>query len=153
MDSETIVIRAFQSADQAAVRRLILLGLQEHWGKLDRNLNQDLNDIAKNYGNAVFLVAELTMDCSIVGSGALVPQGEGVAEIVRMSVNKAMRRTGLGTRLLQALVDRARSMGLRRVILETTETWHEVIAFYQRFGFCITHYQDGDVYFAFDLDD
>ena len=153
MDSETIVIRAFQSADQAAVRRLILLGLQEHWGKLDRSLNQDLNDIAKNYGNAVFLVAELTMDCSIVGSGALVPQGEGVAEIVRMSVSKAMRRTGLGTRLLQALVDRARSMGLRRVILETTETWHEVIAFYQRFGFCITHYQDGDVYFAFDLDD
>ena len=150
---ENILIREFRSSDQAQTRQLILLGLQEHWGKLDGSLNHDLNDIAKNYANAVFLVAELMTDRSIVGSGALVPHGEGVAEIVRMSVSKTMRRTGLGTRLLQALVDRARNMGLRQVILETTETWHEVITFYQRFGFRVTHHQDGDVYFAFDLED
>ncbi|NJM41768.1 MAG: GNAT family N-acetyltransferase, partial [Anaerolineae bacterium] len=92
----------------------------------------------------------------IVGCGALVLRKDGVAEVVRMSVSKAVRRAGLGTRVLQALVDRARSMGLRQVILETTETWHEVIAFYQRFGFRITHHiggEGGDVYFVFDLVD
>jgi N-acetylglutamate synthase-like GNAT family acetyltransferase len=151
MESDAIVIREFRQRDQVQVRRLVLLGLQEHWGKLDRTLNQDLNDIAKNYANAAFLVAELTTQRRIVGSGALVPRGAGVAEVVRMSVSSDMRRHGLGTRLLQALVDRARGMGLRKVILETTETWHEVIAFYQRFGFRITHHQEGDVYFAFDL--
>jgi N-acetylglutamate synthase-like GNAT family acetyltransferase len=153
-DGETIVIREFRAADQAQVRRLVLLGLQEHWGKLDRSLNQDLNDIAKHYAGAVFLVAEWMSEKNIVGCGALVLRGDGVAEVVRMSVNKAVRRTGLGTRLLQALVNKARSMGLRRVVLETTETWHEVIAFYQRFGFRITHHiggDGGDVYFAFDL--
>jgi hypothetical protein len=36
-------------------------------------------------------------------------------------------------------------------VLETTETWMEVIEFYQRFGFQITNYKDGDVYFALDL--
>ncbi len=150
MDNETIAIREFRSADQAQVRRLVLLGLQEHWGKLDRTLNQDLNDIAKHYAHAVFLVAEQA-GAGIVGTGALVPRGAGLAEVVRMSVSATARRHGLGTRLLQALVDRARSMGLRQVILETTETWHEVIAFYLRFGFRITHHQNGDVYFAFDL--
>jgi putative acetyltransferase len=150
MNSEEIVIREFRSSDQAQVRRLVLLGLQEHWGKLDRTLNQDLNDITKHYTNAVFLVAEQP-GMGIVGSGAMVPRGNGVAEVMRMSVSATARRHGLGTRLLQALVDRARSMGLRQVMLETTETWHEVIAFYLRFGFRITHHQNGDVYFAFDL--
>ena len=153
MNNEQIVVREFRAADQAQVRRLVLLGLQEHWGKLDRTLNQDLNDVGKHYADAVFLVAELLGEQRIVGTGALLQRGHGVGEIVRMSVSALMRRHGLGTRLLQALVDRARSMGLRQVILETTETWHEVIAFYGRFGFRITHHQAGDAYFAFDLVD
>ena len=153
MDNEQILVREFRAADQAQVRRLVLLGLQEHWGKLDRTLNQDLNDVGKHYADAVFLVAEVLGEQRIVGTGALLQRGKGVGEIVRMSVSAAMRRHGLGTQMLGALVNRARSMGLRQVILETTETWHEVIAFYVRFGFRITHHQDGDVYFAFDLVD
>ncbi|NJM41769.1 MAG: hypothetical protein HC853_13925 [Anaerolineae bacterium] len=54
MDDEAFLIREFRAADQAQVRRLVLLGLQEHWGKLDRSLNQDLNDIVKHYAGAVF---------------------------------------------------------------------------------------------------
>jgi hypothetical protein len=34
------------------------------------------------------------------------------------------------------------------VILETTATWENAIAFYQAFGFQISHFADGDVYFA-----
>ena len=46
-------------------------------------------------------------------------------------------------------------MGFQRVVLETTSTWPEVIEFYKRFGFRITHHQDGhfggEVHFALDL--
>ena len=149
--NDSILIRPFRPADQVQTRKLILAGLKEHWGVLDPAFNHDLKDIVKNYAEAVFLVAEDNKAQRIVGSGALVPRGDGVAEVVRMSVAAPMRRTGLGTRILQALIDQARSQGLQRVILETTETWHEVVAFYQRFGFQITHHKDGDVYFAFDL--
>lgn len=148
---ESIVIRPFRPTDQAQTRKLILAGLKEYWGTLDPAFNQDLKNITENYANAIFLVVEDSKTQHIVGSGALVPRGGGVAEVVRMSVTKALRRSGLGTRILQTLIDQARGLGLQKVILETTATWHEVIAFYQRFGFHITHHQDGDVYFAFDL--
>ena len=87
----------------------------------------------------------------IVGTGVLVPRGDGVAEIVRMSVARTLRRCGLGREILARLIDQARGTGVKKTILETTETWSEVIAFYLTNGFRITHHQDGDVYFEMRL--
>ena len=153
-DSPEITLLPFQPADQAAVKDLILAGLAEHWGTLDPSKNPDLDDIAASYAaasnvGAVFLVAR--HQDRIVGTGALVPRQYGAAEVVRMSVAADWRRQGIGRMILQALVGRARQTGFKRIILETTETWQEVIAFYLSFGFRITHYQDGDVYFEFTL--
>jgi putative acetyltransferase len=150
-DTPDITLLRFQPADQAAVKELILAGLTEHWGRLDPSKNPDLEDMAVTYEGAVFLVAR--HQDRIIGTGALVPRQDGTAEVVRMSVAADWRRKGIGRMILQALVDRARQAGFRRIILETTETWQEVIAFYLRFGFRITHYKDGDVYFDLDLID
>jgi putative acetyltransferase len=144
-----VTLALFQPAEQAEVKNLVLTGLGEHWGEIDPTLNLDLNDIATTYAGATFLVAH----CQgvIVGTGALVPRQEGTAEIVRMSVAAGMRRRGIGRLILQRLVDQARVQGFRRVVLETTETWDQVITFYQDNGFQITHWREGDVYFAIDL--
>jgi GNAT superfamily N-acetyltransferase len=139
----------FRPEDQAAVKQLVLAGLAEHWGKIDPTKNPDLNDIAVTYASADFLVA--WSDGRIVGCGALVPQADQIAEIVRMSVAADLRRQGLARRILNQLIEIAREKGCRQVILETTATWSGVIEFYLRCGFHITHYQDGDVYFALDL--
>jgi ribosomal protein S18 acetylase RimI-like enzyme len=150
-----ISLRPFQPADQAAVKNLVLAGLVEHWGVLDPTKNPDLDDIASTYASATFLVARCGE--TIIGTGALVPrQYDGgaedcEAEVVRMSVAADWRRRGIGRMILQALVDHARQAGYRRIVLETTATWQEVIAFYLRYGFRITHYQDGDVYFCMEL--
>ena len=147
---DNITISLFRPEDQAQVKSLILAGLGEHWGTLDPSKNPDLNDIRSTYANATFLVAWL--DDKIVGTGALVPRTDGVAEIVRMSVAPDLRRRGVGRLILQQIVERAQAAGYRQIILETTATWREVIEFYQRCGFHITHYHDGDVYFVLDLD-
>ncbi|MFN8458803.1 MAG: GNAT family N-acetyltransferase [Anaerolineae bacterium] len=139
----------FQPQDQERVKDLILAGLVEHWGYLDASKNPDLVDIQTHYRQATFLVAWL--DDRIVGTGALVPRSAEVAEIVRMSVAVDMRRHGIGRAILHQLSTRAQQLGFRRLILETTATWQEVIEFYQRFGFSITHFQNGDVYFYLDL--
>ena len=144
-----ISLAPFQPADQSAVKSLILAGLVDHWSELDPTLNPDLNDIAETYKDAYFLVAK--HDGQVVGCGALVPHDVNTAEIKRMSVACALRRQGLGRRILTALCEEAKARGFRRVTLETTETWSEVIAFYLDFGFGITHHQDGDVYFKLDL--
>ena len=149
-ETDEVILQPFYPADQAEVKSLILAGLVDHWGVLDPTKNPDLNAIGTSYAGATFLVARLKG--RIVGTGALVPRGGGAAEIVRMSVARDLRRRGLGRRILSRLVAQARQEGLRRVVLETTDTWQEVIAFYLDYGFRITHYAGGDVYFALDLD-
>lgn len=166
--SPGITLRIFRPEDQQQVQSLILNGLAQHWGTLDPTKNPDLENIAKSYAGAVFLVAE--HNSKIVGTGALIPhfhrrgrppclpscsgnQDDDTAEIVRMSVARGMRRQGLGSQILQELCLRARKLGFRRIVLETTAAWQEVIAFYQRSGFVITHSRDGDVYFELTLSD
>ena len=147
--SQEVIIKPFQPEYQDEVKRLILSGLKDHWGELDPAKNPDLNDIGSTYANASFLTA--WMDGRLVGTGALIPRDGNVAEIVRMSVAGDMRRQGIGRLVLQTLCRQAREAGYQRVILETTETWFEVIAFYESYGFLITHRHEGDVYFALDL--
>ncbi len=144
-----LTIVPFRPENQIEVKRLILAGLTEHWGQLDPTKNPDLNDIGATYAHATFLVA--WWHGTIVGTGALLPRSAQIAEIVRMSVAAHMRRHGIGRRMLQHLVAHAKAQGYRQIILETTATWHDVIAFYQEQGFQITHYHDGNVYFVLDL--
>ncbi len=141
----TLIIRPFQPADQPAARALVLAGLAEHWGELDLSLNPDLNDIAASFSAGFFLTAWL--DGELIGTGGLLPAGPETAQIVRMSVTAPLRRRGIARRILAALLVAARQAGYKRVILETTETWDEVIRFYLSCGFRVTHHQDGDVYF------
>jgi putative acetyltransferase len=147
--AQEITILPFQSEYQSEVKKLILAGLAEHWGTLDLTKNPDLHDIGFTYANAVFLVA--WQNNKIIGTGALVPRSNDTAEIVRMSVSKDMRRKGVGRKILQRLCEQAKLNGYKRLVLETTETWHEVIEFYKQFGFQNTHILDGDVYLALDL--
>jgi putative acetyltransferase len=144
-----VAIVPFRPEHQAEVKRLILAGLTEHWGHLDPTKNPDLNDIGATYAQAIFLVA--WWHGTIVGTGALMPRSVHIAEIVRMSVVAHMRRHGIGRRLLQHLMAHAKARRYRHIILETTATWHDVIAFYQQNGFQITHYRNGDVHFVRDL--
>ena len=131
--STRIAIRPFRPQDQDQTRRLILTGLGEHFGFIDENVNPDLDDIARSYACDVFLLA--WRGPHLVGTGALIRAGDGVGRLVRMSVDAAHRREGIGTLLLNHLVEGARALAYRRLVLETTETWDEVVAFYLRNGF------------------
>lgn len=144
-----LMIEPLTPADQPAARALILAGLEEHWGWLDPSLNPDLDDILTSYAGAVFLAAKV--DGALIGTGVLIPEGVGAGRIVRMSVDKAQRRGGVGTRILRALLDEARALGYRKIVLETTETWDDAIGFYLRNGFRITHHAGGDAHFELRL--
>ena len=142
-------IRPFRPEDQTEAKALILEGLKEHWGSIDPQRNPDLDDIAAFYAGGFFLVAFL--GAAIVATGALLPRTSGVAEIVRMSVARAERRKGIGSAVLRRLLAAAGSAGYRKIILETTATWDEAIAFYQKHDFRLTHLRGGDTFFALDL--
>jgi ribosomal protein S18 acetylase RimI-like enzyme len=146
---DVLAIVAFEPQHQGQVHDLILAGLAERWGTLDPTRNLDLCDIASSYRDADMLVAML--GSRVVGAGACVPRSPTEGAIVRMSVASDLRGRGIGRAVLQTLCARAQAEGRTRIVLETTATWHDAIRFYLRYGFQITHHQDGDVYFALDL--
>jgi putative acetyltransferase len=150
---DDLAIRTFTTADQDEVRALILGGLAEHWGQVDETLNPDVDDLAGSYpeGRTIVVLA----DDAIVGTGTVVPISDGAAEIKRMSVVPAMRRRGVGRAVVDELLATARSWGLDRVVLETSAHWDDVVEFYRRCGFVLTHHHDGDygrdAWFALEL--
>jgi GNAT superfamily N-acetyltransferase len=148
MNSE-ISIRPFRSQDQHVARELILEGLGDHFGFIDKALNPDLDNIAETFAKDVFLCA--WNGDELIGTGALIRESERVSRIVRMSVSKKMRRRGIGRMILSALVTASRERGDLKIVLETTETWHDVIAFYRNFGFALTHFKDGEANFEMGL--
>jgi YbgC/YbaW family acyl-CoA thioester hydrolase len=67
-----------------------------------------------------------------VGTGRLLPSQEGVATIGRVAVNKVLRGSGIGGRLMSALMDAARHRGDRQIVLHAQRTAE---AFYRGMGF------------------
>lgn len=142
-------IQPFSPADQSAVKTLILQGMEEHWGVLDLSLNPDLNDIAASYADGAFVCAWL--EGELAGTGAIVPEGEGVMRVVRMSVQRERRRMGIASRILEALLDEACRRGCHNIVIETTEAWADAVGFYLRHGFRIVEHRDGEVHFVLKL--
>lgn len=77
-----------------------------------------------------FLVAEDGAAGELVGCGALHVLWEDLAEVRTLAVSPDHVKRGIGAGLLEALLARARSLGIRKVFCLTFER-----EFFQRFGF------------------
>jgi len=118
----TLTIRPALPADVRGINRLV--EPMTHTGIL---LGKDL----VSYYEAIqeFLVA-VDDEGMVVGCGALHVMWEDLAEVRTLAVSDAQRGTGLGHRLLDALLDRALQLGLSRVFCLTFE-----VEFFTRHGF------------------
>ena len=62
-------------------------------------------------------------------SSALIREEVDTGRIVRMSVQKEYRRHGLAQKMLKELERRAIAKGFKRIVLETTNSWHDAISY------------------------
>ena len=106
------------AAELAAVRTAVFVREQEVPAELEMD---DLDDGAKH-------VLARTAEGVPVGTGRLLADGH----IGRLAVLRDFRGSGLGGRLLNALVEQAREDGLSRVYLDAQI---HALGFYQRWGF------------------
>ena len=134
---KTIRIRDFQpgdQADKAAFRRL-----NEEWitryfflEKKDRELFDDPDGRILAQGGAILL---LESDGRPIGCGALVPKDAETFEVAKMAVTAAHQGHGLGRILLQSCIDRARSLGKKRLFIETNSKLPAAVSLYRKLGF------------------
>jgi GNAT superfamily N-acetyltransferase len=84
-------------------------------------------------GRGALLLA--CVDGAPVGCGAVRLLDADTAEIKRMYTRPAARGRGVGRALLAALEAEARTLGARRLVLETGTRQHEALALYESHGF------------------
>jgi GNAT superfamily N-acetyltransferase len=142
--SEVTILSAHPS-EYPAVKALIIQGLTQRWGKYDAHFNPDLEDFAKSYSQAAVLVAK--GGGLVVGCGVLLREDDAVGRIVRMTVCADHQRTGVGRKILNALLAAAQTAGYTEVLLETTSTWQSAVAFYTDCGFVPVRAENGDQHF------
>ncbi|HWC06891.1 MAG TPA: GNAT family N-acetyltransferase [Gemmatimonadota bacterium] len=82
----------------------------------------------------------------VLGTCAMIPQGEDVYELSKMAVDPASRGHGLGDRLMEAAIAWARGRGARRIVLESNTILVPAIELYRKHGFRTTRLGPGDEY-------
>ena len=117
-----VIIRRARTADVRDIRRLVDTYTADRrlLSKATVALFEDVQE---------FWVA-VTEDGSVVGCGALHVMWEDLAEIRTVAVDPSVRGQKIGHRVVAALLDTARELGVRRVFVLTFET-----AFFGSFGF------------------
>lgn len=81
-----------------------------------------------------------------VGMGGLRRVSDGVGEIKRIYVNKAVRGAGVGVRILDRLIEDARSFGYRELVLDTGPFMTSAHRLYEAAGFVdIPAYAEAEV--------
>jgi amino-acid N-acetyltransferase len=117
---EQPVVRRARTSDVPAIKRLV----DTYAGKilLEKNLVTLYEAVQE------FWVAEL--DGEVIGCGALHVLWADLGEVRTVAVDREYTRHGIGGRVLDALLDDARDLGLKRVFCLTFE-----VDFFARHGF------------------
>jgi GNAT superfamily N-acetyltransferase len=128
----TIAAEPFESPD---ARRLIAEldgGLAQLYTP-DQRFGPNFNAQQITGGRGTFLIARA--GDRAVGCGAIRLLDDTTAEVKRMYVEPELRGRRVGRAVLDALEEKARELGVRRLVLETGVHQHAAIALYTHAGY------------------
>ena len=130
-------LRPASNNDRAAIEALVFGTLREFKLAPDPgDTDADLRDIEAAYQRrgGCFDVL-VTNEGQIVGTIGLYPISKSTCELRKMYLDKTVRGQGLGRRLLEHALAKARALGFTRVILETANVLKAAVILYERYGF------------------
>lgn len=135
-----IEVRPIRSKDNAAMGTIIRNVMTE-FGAVGKGYSiedPEVSNMSKAYriaGHAFYVATEGGSILGGAGIGPLTGGPQDVCELRKMYLGSAARGLGLGRRLLQTCLDRARQLGYKRCYLETLEHMLGARKLYERFGF------------------
>lgn len=121
MSSVSVIVRPARTADVVPIREIVRTYTGD--GRLMAKAQVTLYESVQE-----FVVAE--SEGRIVGCGALHVMWEDLAEVRTLAVEPHLKGHGVGSAILATLLERAKSVGVKRVFCLTFET-----EFFTRHGF------------------
>jgi GNAT superfamily N-acetyltransferase len=129
-----VEFRPFIPGDEAAFRELNEAWIAGNFVVEEKDwevLNDPVTNILEPGGALVMAVR----DGVAIGTCALLPIEEESFEVAKMTVSEKYRGLGIGKKLLAHVIEYARSMGARRLYLETNNKLQSAIHVYESLGF------------------
>ena len=71
----------------------------------------------------------------IVGSSALMNEGQGIFELAKMSVTEKWQGKGISRLLLEVCLDKAKETGAKKIILFSNHQLQTALGLYEKIGF------------------
>lgn len=133
---DDVTIRLATNDDGERIRALVFGVLDEFGLPSDpAGKDADLNDIEVNYlRSGTFEVIEDKAG-ALVGTYGLYPLDKETVELRKMYFVPQIRGLGLGRKILERAVAKARQLGFKSIVLETISVLETAIHLYTRFGF------------------
>lgn len=72
---------------------------------------------------------------AIIGCVSLIPYKPGVLELAKMAVHESAQGCGVGRKLIEAAIDKARLLGAQTIYLESNSVLGPALRLYERAGF------------------
>lgn len=100
-----------------------------------QNFGHEIRHLSEVYGPPRGCLLLAHQASQAVGCVALRGLDVEVCEMKRLYVRAGLRGSGIGRRLVRAVIDRALLLGYRRMVLDTLASMHTALALYSRSGF------------------
>jgi putative acetyltransferase len=71
----------------------------------------------------------------IVGTAAIANEGDGVFELIKMSVTAAWQGRGISKMLIERCIERAKAIGAKKLMLFSSSKLTTAVALYEKYGF------------------
>ena len=121
-----------------------------------QNFAQELQMLDEMYGPPRGCLLLARLNSAVLGCVAIRPFRDDVCELKRLYVHPEARATGLGREVSKRIIQRARELGYRSMVLDTLESMEPARRLYRSLGFreIPAYYEnpiEGAVYMELDL--
>ncbi|MBV6495176.1 MAG: GNAT family N-acetyltransferase [Acidobacteria bacterium ACB1] len=147
---ETVDIVEFEPKFAADFGRLNYEWIEKYFAveRHDREVLDHPQEYVIDRGGQIFMAVE---GGKAVGTVALIPAGDDVLELTKMSVAPEFRGRGIANLLMKASIEYAASAGARTVFLESHRKLETAITLYRKFGFVETPLDPNSEYARADI--
>ncbi|HKS30724.1 MAG TPA: GNAT family N-acetyltransferase [Pyrinomonadaceae bacterium] len=132
-----VTVRAASNKDVERIKHLVFTTLREHGLEPDPEVTDaDIEDIEENYlkRGGLFEVIE-DAEGNLLGTIGLYALDRETCELRKMYFAPSLRGRGMGRRMLERMLERARRLGFKSMRLETASVLKKAIRLYTSFGF------------------